>query len=73
MKQKVSKNKSQRWFFEKKNSRPLVQLTKRGLKEKKIQVNRIRNEQGNIAADSKETQNIIRKSFKNLYFIQLKI
>lgn len=71
MKQKVSKNKSQRWFFEKKNNRPLVQLTKRGLKEKKH--NRIRNEQGNIAADSKETQNIIRKSFKNLYFIQLKI
>jgi hypothetical protein len=36
------------------------------------QINRIRNELGNIAIENKETQNIIRDYFGNLYSIKLK-
>ena len=56
--EKIIRNKS--WFFEKINKidYPLASLTKK--KRKKTQVNKIRNERGQITADTTEIQRIIR-------------
>jgi hypothetical protein len=41
-------------------------------KRRKTQVNKIRDEKGNITANTNEIQGIIRKYFKNLYTNKLK-
>ena len=61
MKEKIVKiNKTKSWFFEKINKidRPLARLIKR--KREKIQINKIRNEKGEVATDNTEIQRIIR-------------
>lgn len=61
-------NEPKSWFFEKINKidRRLTQLSKT-----KIGLSRIRNEQGNIAADKKKIQNISKECFKNLHSTEL--
>ena len=53
-------NKTKCWFFEKINKRdkPLARLIKK--KREKNQINKIRNENGEITTDSTEVQRIIR-------------
>ncbi|XP_076422449.1 membrane-associated guanylate kinase, WW and PDZ domain-containing protein 2 isoform X12 [Peromyscus maniculatus bairdii] len=67
--QKINETKS--WFFEKINKidKPLSKLTKR--QRERIQINKIRNEKGDITTDIEEIQRIIRSYFKNLYSTKL--
>ena len=53
-------NKAKSWFFEKINkiSKPLARLIKK--KREKDQINKIRNENGEITTDNTEIQRIIR-------------
>ena len=55
---KISKTKS--WFIEKINKieKPLARLIKK--KREKTQINRIRNEKGEVTTDPAETQRIMR-------------
>lgn len=46
-------------------------VNKKKGRDNETQMNRIRNEQGAITADTKETQKVIREYFKNLYSINL--
>ena len=63
--QKINESKS--WFFEKINKidKPLTRLIKR--KRKRTQINKIRNERGEISTDTKEIQGIVRKYYEQLY------
>ncbi|KAL6084139.1 hypothetical protein STEG23_009593 [Scotinomys teguina] len=67
--QRINETKS--WFFEKINriDKPLSRLTKR--QRESIQINKIRNEIGDITTDNEEIQRIIRTYFKNLYSTKL--
>ena len=68
MKETVAKiNKSKSWFFEKINKidEPLSKLIKK--KWEKTQINRIRNEKGEVTTDTAEIQRIIRNYYKQLY------
>ncbi|KAL6088170.1 hypothetical protein STEG23_018085 [Scotinomys teguina] len=67
--QRINETKS--WFFEKMNKidKPLYRLTKR--QRESIQINKIRNEIGDITTDNEEIQRIIRSYFKNLYSTKL--
>ena len=60
-------NKTKSWFFEKikKVYKPLARLTKK--KREKNQINKIRNENGEITTDNTETQSIIRDYYQQLY------
>uniref|UniRef100_A0A3Q2HNW1 RNA-directed DNA polymerase n=1 Tax=Equus caballus TaxID=9796 RepID=A0A3Q2HNW1_HORSE len=60
-------NETKSWFFEKINKidKPLARLTKK--KREKAQINKIRNERGEITTDSAEIQQIIREYYKKLY------
>ena len=62
---KISKTKS--WFFKKTNKidKPLATLTKK--KREKTQINRIRNEKGEVTNDTAEIQRIMRDYHKQLY------
>ena len=53
-------NKAKNWFFEKINKidKPLARLTKK--QKEKNQINKIRNENGEIITDNTEIQRIIR-------------
>ena len=53
-------NKAQRWFFEKINKidKPLARLIKK--KTEKNQINKIRNENGEVTTDNTEVQRIIK-------------
>ena len=64
-------NKTRSWFFEKINKidKPLARLTK-GHRES-IQINKLRNEKGDITTETEEIQKIIRSYYKNLYSTQL--
>jgi len=68
MKETVVKiNKTKNWFFEKisKIYKPLGRLIKK--KRKKNQMNKIRNEKGEVKKDSAEIQRIIRGYYEQLY------
>jgi hypothetical protein len=64
-------NQRRSWFFEKINKidKPLARLT-RGHRES-IQMNKIRNEKGDITTDSEEIQNTILSIYKSLYSTKL--
>ena len=59
-------NKTKSWFFEKINKidKPLARLTKK--KSEKTQINRIRNEKGEVTTDTAEIQTIMRDYYKQL-------
>ena len=60
-------SKTKRWFFEKINKidKPLARLIKK--KRKKNQINKIRNENGEITTDNREIERIIRDYYQQLY------
>ena len=64
-------NGTKSWFFEKinKTDKLLSKLNKR--QRENIQINKIRNEIGDITTDMEEIQRIIRSYFKNLYSTKL--
>ena len=68
MKETVVKiNKTKSWFLEKINKidKPLARLIKK--KREKTQINKIRNEKGEITTDTAEIQRIMRDYYKQLY------
>ena len=68
MKETIAKiNKTKSWFFEKINTidKPLARTIKK--KREKTQINRIRNEKGEITTDTAEIQRILRDYYKQLY------
>ena len=68
MKETIVKiNKTKSWFFEKisKIDKPLARLTKK--KREKNQINKIRNEKGEVTTDNLEIQKIIRDYYEQLY------
>ena len=60
-------NKAKSWFFEKINKidKPLARLIKK--KRQKNQINKIRNENGEITTDNTEIQRIIKDYYQQLY------
>ena len=61
MKETIAKiNKTENWFFEKinKTDKPLARFIKK--KREKTQINRIRNEKGEVTTDTSEIQRIMR-------------
>ena len=62
---KISKTKS--WFFEKINKidKPLHRLIKK--KREKTQINKIRNEKGEVTTDTAEIQRMMSDYYKQLY------
>ena len=67
MKETIVKiNKTKSWFFEKINKidKPLARLIK---KKEKNQINKIRNEKGEVTIDNAEIQRIIRDYYEKLY------
>ena len=65
MRAKINKTKS--WFFEKINKidKPLARLIKE--KRERTQINKIRNEKGDVTTDTAEIQSILRDDYKQLY------
>ena len=67
MKKTIAKiNERKTWFFEKINKidNPLARLIK--IKREKTQINRIRNEKGEVTTDTAEIQRIMRDCNKQL-------
>ena len=60
-------NKAKSWFFERINKidKPLARLIKK--QREKTQINKIRNENGEITIDNTEIQRIIRDYYQQLY------
>ena len=68
MKEMIARiNKTKSWFFEKINKidKPLARLIKK--KRERTQINKIRNEKGDVTMDTTEIQSIIRDYYKQLY------
>ena len=68
MKETIAKiNKTKTWLFEKINKihKPLARLIKK--KREKNQINKIRNEKGEVTTDNAEIQRIIRDYYEQLY------
>ena len=68
MKKTIAKiNKTKSWFFEKihKIDKPLARLIKK--KRERTQINKIRNETGEITTETAEIQRITRDYYKQLY------
>ena len=68
MKKTIAKiNKTKSWFFEKINKidKPLARLVRK--KRVRMQINKIRNEKGEITTDTAEIQRIMRDYYKQLY------
>ena len=68
MKEKIIKiNKTKSWFFEKINKidKALARLIKN--KREKHQINKIRNEKGEVTTYNEETQKIIRDDYEQVY------
>ena len=68
MKKIIAKfNETKRWFFEKINKidKPLARLIMK--KRERTQINKIRNEKGEITTDTAKIQRIIRDYYKQLY------
>ena len=68
MKETVAKiNKTKRWIFEKINKidKPLARLIKK--KREKTQINRFKNEKGEVTTDIAEIQRIMRDYYGQLY------
>ena len=63
----VKINKTKSWFFEKINKidKSLARLLKK--KREKNQINKIRNEKGEVTTDNAEIQRIIRDYYEQLY------
>ena len=63
----VNINKTKSWFFEKikKIDKPLARLIKN--KRQKNQINKIRNEKGEVTTDNAETQKIMRDYYEQLH------
>ena len=59
---KVKINKIKSWFFEKINKidKPLARLIKEKKEKEKTQINKIRNEKGEVTTDNAEMQRIMR-------------
>ena len=71
MKETIVKiNKAKSWFFEKinKTDKPLARLSKR--KREKNQINKIRNEKGEVTTDNAEIQRIIKTIMNNYMAIK---
>ena len=67
-KKRIAKiNKTKSWFFEKvnKTDKKLARLIKK--KRERTQINKIRNEKGEVTTDTTEIQSILRDYFKQLY------
>src|SRR3712207_859743 len=62
-------NETKSWFFERINKidKPLARLTKK--RREKSQINKIRNDRGEITTDTNEIQEIIREYYEKLYEI----
>ena len=60
-------NKTKSWFFEKWNKidKPLGRIIKKS--REKTQINKIRNEKGEVTTDNKEIQRIIRDYYEQPY------
>ena len=60
-------NKAKNWFFERINKidKPLARLIKK--QREKNQINKIRNENGEITRENTEIQRIIRDNYQQLY------
>ena len=60
-------NRTKSWFFEKINKidQTLARLIKK--KREKTQINRIKNEKGEVTTDTAEIQRIMRDYYKQLY------
>ena len=68
MKETIARiNKTKSWFFEKinKTDKPLARLIKK--KRERTQINKIRNEKGEVTTDTTEIQSIIRDYYKQPY------
>ena len=68
LKETIAKiNATKSWFFEKINKidKPLARLIKK--EREKTQINKIRNEKGEVKMDSTEIEKIIRDHHKQLY------
>ena len=68
MKETIVKiNKTESWFFEKinKTDKPLARLIKK--KREKNQINKIRNEKGEVTTDNAEIQGILRDYYEQLF------
>ena len=63
----VKINKTKSWFFDKINKidKPLARLIKK--KREKNQINKIRNEKGQVTTDNAEVKSIIREYYEQLY------
>ena len=62
----VKINKAKSWFFEKinKTDKPLARFIKK--KREKNQINKIRNEKGDVTTDNAEIQRMIRDYYEQL-------